>query len=78
MRSATIEMRYTIFGTDKKGRFAVMRATDAESVSSQVLFHDPKTQVQFRVNWYPAKGSPDKGEWTDLDDTYLVLSPPGI
>ncbi|WDP90211.1 MAG: hypothetical protein HUN04_11055 [Desulfobacter sp.] len=78
MRSATLEVRYTIFGAKKKERFAVMRATDAESVSAQVLFHDPKSDIQYRVNWYPAKGKPAKGEWTDLDDTYLVLTPPGL
>lgn len=78
MRSATLEMQYTIFGKNKKERFAVMRSTDAESVSSEVLFHDPGTVVQYRVNWYPMRGKPQKGQWLDLEDTYLVLTPPGL
>ena len=78
MRSATLEARYKIFGKEKSQRFAVMRATDAESVSQQVLFHDPGNRVQYRVNWYPMKGKPEKGPWLDLEDSYLVLSPPGI
>ncbi len=78
MRSATLEMRYTIFGAQKTERFAVMRATDAESVSSEILFHDPDKTVQYRINWYPMKGKPQKGQWIDLEDSYLVLSPPGI
>ncbi len=78
MRSATLEVRYRIFGKEKTQRFAVMRATDAESVSNQVLFCDPGKIIQYRVNWYPMKGKPEKGEWTDLEDTYLVLTPPGI
>ncbi len=78
MRSATLEVAYSVFGKEKKERFAVMRATDAESVATQILFHDPKAQIKYRVNWYPMQGKPDKGEWIDLDDTYLVLSPPGF
>lgn len=78
MRSATIEVRYKIFGKQKKQRLAVMRATDAESVTSAVLFHDPDTGIQYRVNWYPTKGKPDKGQWQNMEDSYLVLSPPGI
>jgi hypothetical protein len=78
MRSATLEVRYTIFGEEKIQRFAVMRATDAESVAAQVLFHDPGKKAQYRVNWYPVKGEPQKGQWTDLNETYLVLTPPGI
>lgn len=78
IRSATIEARYHIFGKEKTQRFAVMRATDAESVSNQVLFHDPGKTIQYRVNWYPMKGKPEKGDWLDLEDTYLVLTPPGI
>ncbi len=78
MRSATIEIRYKIFGKEKKQRLAVMRATDAESVTSVVLFHDPDTGIQYRVNWYPTKGKPDKGQWQNMEDSYLALSPPGI
>ncbi len=78
MRSATLEVRYTIFGKEKKERFAVMRAIDAESVSNEILFHDPDTPVQYRISWYPMKGKAQKGQWVELDDTYLVISPPGF
>ncbi len=78
MRSATLELRYKIFGKEKTQRFAVMRATDAESVSTQVVFHDPAINAQYRVNWYPMKGKSQKGQWLDLEDSYLVLTPPGI
>ena len=53
-----------------------MRVTDAESVSNSVLFHDPGKDVFYRVNWYLSKGSPVKGEWQKLDETYIVLVPP--
>ncbi len=76
MRSATMEVKYTIFGKEKKQRLAVMRATDAESVSSLALFCDPRRALQYRVNWYPVKGAPKKGDWQEMEDTYLVLSPP--
>ncbi len=78
MRSATVEIKYKIFGEEKKQRLGVMRATDAESVSNAVIFHDPGQPIQYLVNWYPAKGKPEKGEWQDLEDSYLVLVPPGI
>ncbi|MBU1196575.1 MAG: hypothetical protein KKE62_10550 [Proteobacteria bacterium] len=78
MRSATLEVKYKIFNEEKIQRFAVMRATDAESVVTQVLFHDPGKKAQYRVNWYPVKGEPQKGQWIDLNETYLVLTPPGI
>ncbi len=78
IRSATLEVRYQIFGKEKKQRLGVMRATDAESVSSAVIFHDPDKKAQYRVSWYPMKGKPEKGEWQELEDSYLVLSPPGI
>jgi len=78
MRSATIEIRYKIFGKEKKQRLSVMRATDAESVTSVVVFNDPNTDIEYRVNWYPTKGKPEKGQWQKMEDTYLVLSPPGI
>jgi hypothetical protein len=77
MRSAMLEVRYKIFGKEKKQRLAVMRSTDAESVSSSVVFHDPRSKVEYRVNWYPANGQAIKGEWQSLEDTYLVLAPPG-
>ncbi len=76
MRSAMLEVSFKIFGKEKKQRLAVMRSTDAESVSSSVVFHDPRSQVKYRVNWYPANGQAIKGEWQLLEDTYLVLTPP--
>jgi hypothetical protein len=76
MRSAMLEVRYRIFGAEKKQRLAVMRATDAESVTDSVLFHDPGTRPDYRVMWYPAKGQPVGGEWQPLDGSYLVLTPP--
>ena len=76
MRSAMLEVRYEIFGKEKKQRLAVMRSTDAESVSSAVVFHDPRSKAEYRVNWYPASGEAIKGEWKPLEDSYLVLTPP--
>ena len=77
IRSATLEVKYEMFGKEiSPKRLAVMRATDAESVSNSVLFHDPGEDIFYRVNWYPAKGKPTKGEWQKLDETYLVLVPP--
>lgn len=76
IRSATLEVRYSVFNKTVDKRLAVMRVTDAESVSRSVLFHDPGKDCLFRVNWYPSKGDPIKGEWQKLDETYLVLVPP--
>jgi hypothetical protein len=78
IRSATLEVRYPVFGKKVKKRLAVMRVTDAESVSGQVLFHDPQAAVDYRVNWYPSGGRPIKGHWQPLDETYLVLIPPEL
>ena len=77
IRSATLEVKYTIFNKEIPAkRLAVMRATDAESVSRAVLFHDPGKDVFYRVNWYPSKGRPIKGDWQKLEETYMVLMPP--
>lgn len=76
MRSATLEVRYKVFGKKQTDRLSVLRATDAESVSSAVLFHDPVGKILYRVNWYPGQGNPIKGEWQTLDGSYLVLNPP--
>jgi len=77
IRSATLEVKYRIFNREiPPKRLTVMRATDAESVSRAVLFHDLGKDVFYRVNWYPSKGQPIKGDWQKLDETYLVLVPP--
>jgi len=71
-----LEVRYHVFDQAKTERLAVMRATDADSVSTAVLFHDPESQVEYRVNWYPRSGKSVKGEWQPIEDSYLVLAPP--
>jgi len=76
IRSATLEVKYKVFGKEVTKRLAVMRVTDAESVTNSVLFHDPGKEVSYRVNWYLASGKPVKGDWQLLDETYLVLIPP--
>lgn len=78
IRSATLEVRYPVFGEKVKKRLAVMRVTDAESVSGHVLFHDSQAAVDYRVNWYPSGGRPIQGDWQPLDETYLVLMPPEL
>ncbi len=77
MRSAMLEADYRVFGKKKTHRLAVMRVTDAESVATVVLFHDPREPVRYRVKWYPLKGRPVKGDWQPVQDSYLVLTPPG-
>ncbi|MFO7964872.1 MAG: hypothetical protein R6U50_13190 [Desulfobacterales bacterium] len=77
IRSATVEVKYKMFNKElPPRRLAVMRVTDAESVSKSVVFHDPGEPVFYRVNWYASKGQPIKGEWQKLEGTYLVLMPP--
>jgi hypothetical protein len=76
IRSASLEVRYKVFGKQQTKRLKVMRSTDAESVSGAVLFHDPGSGVEYRVNWYPSRSKPIKGEWQQLDESYLVLTPP--
>ncbi|MBS3732828.1 MAG: hypothetical protein KGY42_07965 [Desulfobacterales bacterium] len=77
IRSATMEVRYPVFDKQVKKRLAVMRVTDGESVSRHVLFHDPGQRLEYRVNWYPSGSQPIKGDWQRLEETYLVLVPPG-
>ncbi len=76
-RSAMFEVRYKIFGKQKKERIAVMRATDADSLNNAVLFHDPKTKVEYRLTWYPREGKKYTSDWIELDESYLVVYPPG-
>ncbi len=76
IRSATLEIRCSVFGRPKTERLAVMRATDADSLSRHVIFHDPRSRIDYRVNWYPSGGKPIKGQWEKLEDSYLVLAPP--
>ena len=76
IRSATLEIRCPVFGSKRTERMAVMRATDADSLSRHVVFHDPGSPVAYRVNWYPRGGKPVKGQWQKLEDSYLVLAPP--
>ena len=76
IRSATLEVKYSVFNKEVSKRLAVMRVTDAESVSQNVLFHDPGKDVFYRINWYLSKGEQIKGDWQKLDETYLVLVPP--
>lgn len=76
IRSATFEVGYRVFGKETSKRLIVMRVTDAESFSRSVIFHDPGTDIFYRVNWHPSKGDQIKGDWQKLDETYLVLAPP--
>ena len=76
-RSAMLEVRYTIFGKQKKERVAVMRATDADSLDNAVLFHDPDTKVEYRLTWYPVEGKKYQSDWMQVDESYLVIYPPG-
>ena len=76
-RSAMFEVRYKIFGKQKKERVAVMRATDAESLNNAIIFHDPDTKVEYRMTWYPREGKKYTSEWYDVDESYLMIYPPG-
>ncbi len=76
-RSAMMEIKYKIFGKNKKERIAVMRATDADSLNNAVIFHDPNSKVEYRLTWYPQEGKKYQSEWQELDETYLVIYPPG-
>lgn len=77
-RSAMLEVRYSIFGKSKTERLAVMRATDADSFSTAVLFVDPESRVEYRVNWYGRSGASTRGTWQPLESSYLVLTPPEL
>lgn len=76
-RSVMMEVQYKIFGKTKKERLAVMRSTDADSLNTAVLFHDPKSKVEYRLTWYPQEGKKYQSDWQELDETYLVIYPPG-
>lgn len=78
IRTAMFEVRYRIFGQDKIDRLAVMRATDADSFNTTVLFHDPESRVEYRVTWYDQSGQPARDAWQALESSYLVLVPPGL
>lgn len=76
-RSAMLEVRYKIFGKQKKERLAVMRATDAESLNSAILFHDPDAKVEYKITWYPREGKKYSSDWQEIEESYLVIYPPG-
>lgn len=78
IRSAMLEMRYGVFGQVKTKRLAVMRAIDADSFDTAVVFHDPDVHVEYRVNWYSRAGKKLEGEWIPLESSYLVLTPPQL
>ncbi len=55
-----------------------MRATDAGSFNTTVLYHDPESGVEYRVTWYDQSGQPARDAWQALESSYLVLVPPGL
>jgi len=75
-RSAMVQVRYTQFGKRKTEKLAVLKNSDAESLNEAVLFPDPKSGVEYKVEWYPFRGTPVKGTWQPLESDYLVLTPP--
>ncbi|THB65647.1 MAG: hypothetical protein D6B27_08240 [Gammaproteobacteria bacterium] len=76
--SGMLEVRYKVLGKQKKKRVAVMRPSDAESLLSATLFHDKGSTIEYKVNWYKRGGGSEKGEWQPLEESYLVLVPPGL
>ncbi len=77
IRSALVEARYTMFGKPVTERIAILRNSDAESLSNVTLFADQGKGVEYRVSWYPeGSGTPIKTEWRPLDQGYIVLVPP--
>ncbi len=78
IKTALVMARYTLFGKPKREKIALLKHNDADSLSSAILFHDPGTPVEYKVNWYPFGAKAVKGEWTKLDEEYLMLTPPKI
>jgi hypothetical protein len=77
-RSAMVQARYTRFGKRKTEKLAILKNSDAESLNEAVLFSDPKSGVEYKVDWYPFRGKAVKGTWQPLESEYLVLTPPAL
>jgi hypothetical protein len=78
VRTAKLEIRYMLLGEAKVMSLPAFRATDADSVEHKVLFHDENEPISWRVSWYDQSGTASKGEWRDLDGSFLLLVPPKL
>ncbi len=78
IKTALVMARYKLFGQPKREKIALLRHNDADSLSNVVIFHDPGTPIEYRVNWYAFGGKKAKGRWQTLEDEYLMLTPPAI
>lgn len=78
IRTASIELKYHVFGKQVTERLKTLRSTDPESMQTETLYHDENTAIEYRVSWYDRAGKAIKGEWIPVESTFLVLTPPEL
>ena len=76
VKTGLVMARYKLFGKEKREKIALLKHSDADSLSSVVLFHDPGTPIEYKINWYFFGGKASRSEWQPLEEEYLMLTPP--
>jgi hypothetical protein len=73
--TAVVDVATMLGGRPMLKHRATLRATDAESVSKLVVYHDRATPVALRVSWHSPTGKTE-GKLNVLDGDYVFLAPP--
>lgn len=75
--SSVVDFATILLGRPQMQRRAILRATDADAVTTLALYGDPDEPVAYRVTWYSPRAT-DAGKLQILDSDYLYLSPPNM
>ena len=73
--TAVVDIASMLGGKPRLQHRATLRATDTESVSRLVVYHDLDTPVAARVSWYSGSGTKE-GKLAVLDSNYVLLAAP--
>ncbi len=73
--TAIVEFASVLAGKKEKVGRAMLRADDAESLTTVALYHDKNEPVAYRITWVSKKGT-QKSKLKLLDSDYLFLIPP--
>lgn len=74
--SANVVFEYPLLGQPKRTR-STLRARDTESISKVTLYRDRASKTKAKVTWYFKNGRQETMDLGSVEDTYLVLVPPG-
>jgi hypothetical protein len=73
--TAVVDIASMLGGKPRLQHRATLRATDTESLSRLVVYHDRDTPVAARVSWYSGSGTKE-GKLAVLDGNYVLLAAP--